>query len=305
MAELAVTLGPQRLSTPLVAASGTVGSLVDFAGAMDFGVYGAAVAKSVAPDAWPGRPAPRIAPIGDGMLNGIGIQNPGIEAWLDEYADALGAIPTKVWGSAVGDDPAGFATVAAALDGVDAVDAVEVNLSCPNLEGVPFAVDPEASRVVIEAVRSATTKPIGAKLSPDAQPIAHVASAVMEAGADWLVVANTVRGAAIDARTRRPLTSGLIAGYSGAPIRPITVRCVIEVSRALPEVPIVACGGVSTAEHVIEYLLAGATAVGIGSAHFDRPRVAKRILRDLGRRLEADGAGSPMDLIGAYEPWEA
>jgi dihydroorotate dehydrogenase subfamily 1 len=263
------------------------------------------VAKSVAPEAWPGRPAPRIAPVGDGMLNGIGIQNPGIEQWIRDHEAALARIPTRVWASAVGNDDAGFAVVAEALDGVDAVRAIEVNLSCPNLEGTPFAVDPEASRRVISAVRASTAKPIGAKLSPDAQPIASVAAAVVDAGADWLVVANTVRGAAIDPRTRRPLTSGLIAGYSGAPIRPITVRCVIEVARALPDTPIVACGGVSNADHVIEYLLAGATAVGIGSAHFDRPRVAKRILRDLARRLDDEGCASPMDLVGAYEPWVA
>lgn len=305
MTDLTVRLGPEVLRTPLVAASGTVGSVVDFAGSVDFRVYGAAVAKSVAPDAWAGRPAPRIAPVGDGMLNGIGIQNPGIEAWIAQYGETLEGIPTRVWASAVGSDPDGFAAVAAALDGVEAVRAIEVNLSCPNLEGTPFAVDPLESRRVVEAVRAVTEKPIGAKLSPDAQPIASVAAAVVEAGADWLVVANTVRGAAIDPRTRRPLTSGLIAGYSGAPIRPITVRCVLEVARALPDTPIVACGGVSDADHVIEYLLAGATAVGIGSAHFRRPRVAKRIMRNLSRRLAAEGCSSPMDLVGAYEPWVA
>ena len=303
MPSLRVDLAGHTLATPLVAASGTVGSVVDFADSIDFSHYGAAVAKSVSPDPWKGRPPPRIAPVGTGMLNGIGIQNPGIDVWCDEHGKDLGAIPTEVWGSVVGHDAEGFATVASRFDDVEAIRAIEINLSCPNLDGTPFALDAGLSARVVREVRQATDKPLGAKLSPDAQPIAAVASAVMEAGADWLVVGNTVRGAAIDPRTRRPVTSGVISGYSGEPLRPITVRCVIEIREALPEVPILACGGVSSADHVIEYLLAGAHAVGIGSAHFARPRVAKRILADLQRYLVKHGLSRPGELVGAWEPW--
>jgi dihydroorotate dehydrogenase (NAD+) catalytic subunit len=303
MVSVSVELAGHTLATPLVAAAGTVGSVVDFAETVDFSRYGAAVAKSVSPDPWAGRPAPRIAPVGGGMLNGIGIQNPGVDVWSDTFAEPLLSVPTDVWGSVVGHEPDEFALVAERFDDLAAISAIEVNLSCPNLDGMPFALDPSASRRVVEAVRAVTDKPIGAKLSPDAHPIAAVADAVMGAGADWLVVGNTARGAAIDVDTRRPLTSGLIAGYSGAPLRPITVRCVLEVSAALPDAPIVACGGVSGAEHVIEYLLAGATAVGIGSAHFATPRIATRILKDLERYLERNHLVGPSELIGAYEPW--
>jgi len=302
MAALTTSLGPLHLATPLIAASGTVGSVVEFANSIDFTLYGAAVAKSVAPEAWPGRAAPRIAPLGDGMINGIGIQNPGIDAWLDEVGPEITAIPTQVWASAVAHEPDGFAEVAAKLEQAP-ITAVEVNLSCPNLDGAPFALDPVLSHDVVSRVRAATTKPIGAKLSPDAMPIAAVAAAVVDAGADWLTIGNTVMAAGIDVRTRRPTITGFIGGYSGTPIRPITVRCVIEVRRELPDTPILACGGVSHADHAIEYILAGADAVGLGSVHFAKPRAARGILSGIARYLDREGFSAVGELKGAYEPW--
>ena len=268
MADLTTQLGPVTLQGPIIAASGTVGSVIDFADTIDFSIYGAAVAKSVAPEAWDGRIPPRIGPVDGGMMNGIGIQNPGIDRWLEEVGPNLDDIRCPVWGSAVAHDIEGFAHVAAKLDS-GPIDAIEVNLSCPNLDGSPFALDPALSAEVMASVREATSKPIGAKLSPDAMPVADVASAVIEAGADWLVMGNTVMGAAINPRTRRPILSGVVGGYSGAPIRPITVRCVLEIREALPDTPIIGCGGVSTLDHVLEYTLAGADAVSIGSAHLD------------------------------------
>ncbi len=264
--DLKVRLGNTNLTTPLVAAAGTVGSVVDFIDTIDFSLYGAAVAKSVSVEPWEGRPTPRLAHSGSGMLNGIGIQNPGIEGWLSDVNSRIDAVDTQVWGSVVGHDVAGFVEVARRMD-TSSVAAIEVNLSCPNLEGQPFALDPDMSSEVIREVRGATTKPIGAKLSPDAFPVSAVAHAVADAGADWVVMGNTVMGASIDPLTRRPLLSGLTGGYSGAPIRPISIRCVLEIASDLPELPIVGCGGVSSADHVIEYILAGATAVAMGTAH--------------------------------------
>jgi dihydroorotate dehydrogenase (NAD+) catalytic subunit len=302
MGSLHVDLGPERLATPLIAASGTVGSLYEFSEVIDFSLYGAATAKSVAPEAWPGRKPPRLAPVGSGMLNSIGIQNPGVEHWLASSGARLASIPTKVWASVVAHDVAGFATVAAAMDEAP-VSALEVNLSCPNLEGDPFALDPELSHTVVRAVRQSTSKPIGAKLSPDARPVGDVAAAVLDAGADWLVMGNTVMGAAIDIETRRPRTRGTVSGYSGTPIRPITMRCVLELRTRFPTTPIVACGGVTEASHVIEYALAGADAVGIGSAHFAKPRIARELLGGITRYLERHGVTRFADLRGRYEPW--
>lgn len=301
-AALSVRLGPITLRSPLVAASGTVGSVVEFANLMDLALYGAATAKSVAPEPWAGRRPPRLAPTEHGMLNGIGIQNPGIETWLEDVGPKIADLATPVWGSVVAHDTEGFALVASRMSD-SGVSAVEVNLSCPNLEGSAFALDPILSGQVIASVRNATDLPIGAKLSPDATPILPVADSVMTAGADWVVVANTVMGAAIDVETRRPALSGLTGGYSGSAIRPITMRCVLEISSGLPDVPILACGGVSRADHVLEYMLAGASAVAIGTAHFARPRIAGNIIKDLTRYLRSHNITDISTLTGAYEPW--
>jgi len=295
-------LGPTTLETPLIAASGTVGSVIEFARTVDLTAYGAATAKSVSPEPWAGRSAPRMAPTEAGMLNGIGIQNPGIDAWLADVSPKLAELPTKVWGSVVAHDIEGFAEVASKMAD-SGVDAIEINLSCPNLEGRPFALDARRSGAVVDAVRSVTTLPVGAKLSPDAMRITPVAEAVMTAGADWLVIANTVMGAAIDPETRRPMLSGLVGGYSGTAVRPITLRCVLEVARDLPDAPIVGCGGVSKAAHVIEYLLAGVDAVAIGTAHFANPRIATTVLKDLNRYMDRHRIASIASLKGAYEPW--
>lgn len=299
---LGVDLGPVHLESPLIAAAGTVGSVVEFQETIDFGLYGAAVAKSVSPAPWDGRAAPRIAPTTAGMLNGIGIQNPGIDAWAESVGPSLGDLPAPVWGSVVAHTVDGFARVAAIMARCG-VSAIEVNLSCPNLDGDPFALDPDVSFDVITGVRDSTDLPVGAKLSPDAEPIASVAAAAARAGADWVVVSNTVMGAAIDAHTRRPVLSGLIGGYSGSAIRPIVVRKILEVSEHVPHIPIVGCGGVSTGDHVIEMMLAGATAVGIGSAHFATPRIAQKITKQLHRYGKTHDVADITELIGACEPW--
>jgi dihydroorotate dehydrogenase (NAD+) catalytic subunit len=275
--------------------------VVDFVrvGALEH--YGAAVAKSVSGEPWSGRPAPRLAPVGAGMLNGIGIQNPGIDAWVREVGPGLEDVGVPVWGSAVGKTPAEFARVAAAL-AESGVTAVEVNLSCPNLDGEGmFALDPGASAEVVAAVRAAVSLPVGAKLSPNAADIVAVAAGVVDSGADFLVLTNTVWGAAIDPVTRRPRLSGVIGGLSGPPLKPIALRCVLEVHRALPEVPIVGCGGVRSGADVVEYLLAGAAAVAVGTAHFAEPRAGRRILREMRRFGRRHGVASVAELIGGME----
>jgi dihydroorotate dehydrogenase (NAD+) catalytic subunit len=299
---LNVNVGPALLRSPLIAAAGTVGSVVEFAQVVDFSLYGAAVAKSVAPVPWEGRDAPRIAPTDVGMLNGIGIQNPGIDVWAKQVSPQIAAMRTPVWGSIVAHDIDGFAEVADKMAGTG-VTAIEINLSCPNLDGRPFALDVDLTTQVVASVRATTDLPLGAKLSPDAMPITPIADAAMSAGADWLVVANTVMGAAIDPDTRRPLLSGLIGGYSGAAVRPITMRCVLTIATDLPDVPIVACGGVSDARHVVEYILAGADAVAVGTAHFANPKVAQRITKGLEKYMKKHSVSALSEIKGAFEPW--
>ena len=296
--DLTATVGDLTLRTPLVAAAGTVGAVVDVVAVSAFEHYGAAVAKSVSREPWEGRPAPRLAPAGEGMLNGIGIQNPGIARWIDRYGSRLTEAGVPVWGSAVGESPDEFAEVASGLAGCG-VAAVEVNLSCPNIDGVMFALDPRASADVVGTVAQRCTVPVGAKLSPNAPDVVAVAAAVAAAGASFVVLTNTVWGAGIDIERRRPKLSGVVGGYSGRPLKPIALRCVIETRRALPDLPIVACGGVRHGDDVVEYLLAGADAVQIGTAHFEDPAAGRRIAKQLvgyGRRHRVDRV---RDLVGA------
>lgn len=237
------------------------------------------------------------------MLNGIGIQNPGIDSWVSEIAPHLASIPTPVWGSAVGRTVDEFVEVAVKMAAAG-IPVVEVNLSCPNLEeGGMFALDPEASRVVVGRVREAVAIPIGAKLSPNSERVGDVAAACAEAGADFAVVANTVWGAAIDLDTRRPVLTGNVGGYSGAPVKPIALRCVLEVRAAAPGLPIVGCGGVRTGADVVEFLMAGASAVEAGTVHFAEPKAGRRIMKEFDRWCDRHGVGSVAELVGAAEPW--
>jgi dihydroorotate dehydrogenase (NAD+) catalytic subunit len=299
---LKARLGPIELRSPLIAASGTVGSVWEWAEVADVSPYGAAVAKSVAPVAWPGRDAPRLAPAGPGMLNGIGIQNPGIEAWSEMMAARIEGLGVPVWGSAVGETPDEFAMVAKGLAAAG-VPVVEVNLSCPNLEdGRMFSLDASRSAEVMAAVASASEVPVGAKLSPNTDDIVGVAAACLEAGATFLTLTNTILGFGIDPTDGRPLLSGGVGGYSGPGLKAISLRCVYEVSRALPSAPIVGCGGVMTGDDVVEYLLAGASAVAVGTAHLAEPRAGKRIERELRRDLERRDT-SVSELVGGVVPW--
>jgi dihydroorotate dehydrogenase (NAD+) catalytic subunit len=280
----------------LIAASGTVGSVVEVAGLADLSVYGAAVAKSVSGEPWSGRPAPRLAPAGVGMLNGIGIQNPGIEEWRTEIAPRLADLDVPVWGSAVGHSAEEFTLVAKGLE-ASGLSAIEVNLSCPNLEGQMFSLDPEASANVIASVAQAVSLPVGAKLSPNLVDPVPVATACAEAGAKFLTLTNTIWGAGIDLDSRKPKLSGVVGGYSGPPLKPIALRFVIEVRRALPQIPIIGCGGVTTGTDIAEYLIAGAQAVAAGTIHLAEPRAGRRLLDELISWMRKNRVSSVASLI--------
>lgn len=295
---LETALGSQTLRSPLVAASGTVGSVREWAEVADTSLYGAATAKSVSNVPWPGRPAPRMTPTSAGMINGIGIQNPGITVWVSEMLPHVDQLGVPLWGSAVGNTTEDFVEVAIGLERAG-VAAIEVNLSCPNLEGKGmFALDPVASETVIAAVTSAVSLPIGAKLSPNSVDIAEVAGAVAAAGADWVTLTNTVWGAAIDIEARRPKITGVIGGYSGVGIKPISLRCVIEVHQAFPDLPILGLGGVRSGHDVVEYLMAGASAVGVGTVHFETPKAGRRIMKEFTTWCDRHGVGDVADLVG-------
>jgi dihydroorotate dehydrogenase (NAD+) catalytic subunit len=236
------------------------------------------------------------------MLNGIGIQNPGVEAWVEKMEPILSALDVPIWGSAVGEAPDDFAMVAKALASAG-VPVIEVNLSCPNLEdGRMFALDATRSAEAIEAVVAVVDVPVGAKLSPNADDIVGVATACLEAGATFLTLTNTLLGFGIDLETARPLLGSGVGGYSGPGLKPVSLRCVYEVARALPGAPIVGCGGVSTGADVVEYLMAGASAVAVGTALLADPRAGSRILRELAGELERRDA-TVSGLVGGVRAW--
>ena len=299
---MSARLGPIELRSPLIAASGTVGSVWEWAEVADVSPFGAAVAKSVAPVEWPGRPAPRLAPAGPGMLNGIGIQNPGIEVWVEKMTPVLPTLKIPVWGSVVGETPDEFAMVAKGLLSAG-VPVVEVNLSCPNLDdGRMFSLDAARAAEVVAAVAATADVPVGAKLSPNADDVVGVAAACLEAGATFLTLTNTLLGFGVDLETARPLLNGGVGGYSGPGLKPVSLRCVYEVASALPGTPIVGCGGVTKGADVVEYLLAGASAVALGTVLLAEPRAGTRIVRELGREL--DRRGVTLDaLVGGMIPW--
>lgn len=303
LTELTSHLGPLELRTPLIAASGTVGSVWEWAEMADVARYGAAVAKSVAPTPWEGRLPPRMAPTEAGMLNGIGIENPGIEEWAASMRRHIDDLEVPVWGSAVAGDPDGFALVAKGLDAAGAK-AIEINLSCPNLDdGEMFSFDAIASRDVVEAARSTVGVPVGAKLSPNTPDIVGVAAACREAGADFLTLTNTALGFGVSSHARKPLISGGVGGYSGPGLKPLALRCVYEVARSLPEVPIVGCGGVSNGRDIVEYLVTGASAVQAGTIHLAEPKAGSRLIRELEAESRRIGISKLADIVGTLEEW--
>jgi dihydroorotate dehydrogenase (NAD+) catalytic subunit len=303
--DLAVTLGPLGLPSPIVTASGTFGHGDEVARLGDPRRLGAVTAKSVSPEPWAGKPAPRLHMTASGMVNAVGLQGPGMRAWITDDLPALRAtgarVIASVWGHTVDD----FARATELLDGVDVV-AVEVNASCPNVHSPDqqrgiWAHDPRATGEVVRAVRGATSRPVFAKLSPNVTDLTEIARAAVDAGADGLTLVNTVLALVIDAETRRPVLGAGGGGLSGPAIKPIALRAVRTVTRALPDVPVIGTGGVQTGVDAIEMLLAGASAVAVGTANFRDPRAPYRVLDELIDWCARHDVARVRDLTGALE----
>ena len=283
MIDTRVRVGSVELSAPVMTASGTAGYGTELAGHLDLATLGAVVTKSLAPYEWPGNPAPRLHPTPQGMMNAVGLQGPGVEYWLDHVLDdllATGAtVVASIWGRSVDDYARAAEQLAAAPAGVV---AVEVNLSCPNLEGRGsiFAHDARLSAEVVAAT-AACGRPRWAKLSANTDRIVEVAASVVDAGAEALTCVNTLLGLAYDPRTLRPTLGAGGGGLSGRAIHPVAVRAVHDVHQALPDVPIVGVGGVASGWDAAEFLLAGASAVQVGTASFADPRAASRVQEEL------------------------
>ena len=304
--DTSVTLGALRLDSPVVAASGTFGHGDEVVRLVDRTRLGALTVKSLAAYRWAGNPAPRLhAAAGGGMLNSVGLQGPGVTHWVRHELPKLDArgVPTIVslWGRSVEE----FGAAAEQLRGhTNALTAVELNVSCPNVEDSArmFAHSPSSTAQVVAAVVACELGlPIFAKLSPNTFEVVDVARAAVDAGATGLTLVNTLLGLGIDPETRRPLLGGVTGGYSGAPIKPVALRIVNEVTRALPGIPVIGTGGVATGLDAIEMLLAGAHAVGVGTVSFAEPRAVNRIHDEIVRWCADHGVARVTDLVGGLE----
>ena len=304
---LATSLGAAALPNPVLTASGCAAAGRELEPFAPVASLGAVVTKSVTLRPRAGRPTPRMAETPSGMLNSIGLQNPGVAAFLAHDLPWLAERGARAVVSIAGGSVADYAALAARLADAPALVALEVNISCPNVEsrGEVFACDPLAASRVVAAVRAETPAgiPVLAKLSPDVTDIVSVARACVDAGADGLTLINTLLGMVIDPVTLRPRLGGVTGGLSGPAIRPVAVRCVWQVHAALPAVPILGAGGIRTGADALEFLLAGASAVSVGTAVFGDPSAPVRVLAELSELLAGHGFGSVGEVVGyAHRP---
>lgn len=303
MIDLSTAVGQVSLANPVLAASGTFGFGPEYAPWVNVGKLGGIAVKGVAPTAWPGNPTPRVWETPAGLLNSIGLQNPGVERFIAEDLPYLRSVGTVIVVNIIGHTVDEYAEVAARLDREPGISALEVNISCPNIKqgGMAFGHDPHMAEGVVAAVRRSTRLPIWVKLSPNTHNLVNVARAVAAGGADALSAINTLLGLAIDLQRRRPALGGITGGLSGPAIRPVALRAVWEVSQAV-DLPVVGMGGIETAEDVVEFLMAGATAIMVGTATFARPTAMEEILDNLPGVLERLGLDSVRMAIGAAHP---
>ncbi|MFH0728867.1 MAG: dihydroorotate dehydrogenase [Pseudomonadota bacterium] len=297
--DLSVQIGNLRLNNPVMTASGTFGYGAEFDELIDLNRLGGIVVKGISLLPTKGNPPPRIVETACGMLNAIGLENVGLEAFIKEKLPFLKTLSVPVFANIYGKTVDEYARLAERLEAVDGVAGLEVNISCPNVTagGVAFGVDPDAAYGVIKAVRRKTKKTVIAKLSPNVTDITEIARKVEDAGADAISLINTLTGMAIDIDTRRPVLANITGGLSGPAIKPVALRMVWQTFRVV-KVPLIGIGGIMTARDALEFMLAGATAVQIGTANFVNPRATMEILDGIAGYLIQKGIGKAKDLIG-------
>jgi dihydroorotate dehydrogenase (NAD+) catalytic subunit len=302
MIDTTVNLGGLAMRTPVTTASGTFGYGTEYFNSLDYSKLGAVTVKGIRLDPWNGNPMPRHAEVFGGLVNAIGLQGPGIDAfvknYIPQYVSVCGSdLPmiVNIWGGSIEE----YAEVAKRLTGQKAVGAIECNVSCPNVKegGHTFGQDPQVLARLVKAVRESTDLPLIVKLAPNVPDIKPYVAACEDNGADALALINTIPAMVIDIETRRPVLGNKTGGLSGPAIKPVAVRMVYQVYEAV-KIPIVGMGGVESAEDVLEFMLAGATAVEVGAANLVDPMAAKRIIEDLPRVMKKYGIENLSDIIG-------
>ncbi|MBP1634706.1 MAG: pyrDB [Acidobacteria bacterium] len=300
--DLSVQLGPLRLKTPLMSASGCFGYGVEYAGTVDLAALGAVVVKGLFLSERDGHPPPRIVETPAGMLNAIGLQGIGVRRFAREKMPELRRLGATVVVNVCGTTVDEYVEVSKVLSDTEGVAALELNISCPNIKegGISFGSNLVGTRQVVSAVRKATRLPIIPKLTPNVTDVASFARASEEAGADAVSLVNTFLAMAIDVETRRPKLSNVMGGLSGPAIRPIAVRMVYECARVV-KIPVIGVGGIASAADVLEFLIAGATAVQVGTANFVDPFIWGKLEAGVRAYLERHGIARVSDLVGTLQ----
>jgi len=299
--DLAVQLGRLRLPNPILVASGTFGYAREMAGLVDLSRLGGIIPKTVTKLPRPGNAPWRTIETAAGMLNSIGLDNDGLEAFIEHHLPYLATLGAPVIVSIAGRTLEEFVEMAARLDGSPGLAAIELNISCPNVShGVDLGVDPEMCRRVVAGCRASTSVSIIAKLTPNVTDICAIARAAEDGGADAISAINTLLGMAVDWRRRRPLLGNVMGGLSGPAIKPIALRCVYQIARVV-KTPVIGIGGIATIDDVMEFLIAGATAVQIGTANFYNPQATTQILDALPAALNQAGAESVHEIVSTLK----
>jgi dihydroorotate dehydrogenase (NAD+) catalytic subunit len=297
---LATRLGPLSLANPIMVASGTFGGI--YYDVIDLHRLGAIVLKTVTGTPRKGNPPPRVVETASGMLNSIGLENKGVKGFLEEELPLYSKYKAKLIVNIAGKSVEEFGTIAAEVAGIPGIDAMELNISCPNVSGgLDFATKPDITEKVVALVKTKVKFPIIAKLTPNVTDVVPIARAAVNGGADILSLINTLKGVAIDWRKRDTILGGITGGLSGPAIKPIALRMVWEVCSALPKTPVIGIGGIATAEDALEFICAGARAVQMGTASFVEPTSAIRAIDELPRLLAAQGIASIEELVGTVK----
>lgn len=298
--DLAVELAGIRMRNPVMTASGTFGYGREYADLVDLNRLGAVVVKGIAAFPWAGNPPPRVVEVPGGLVNAIGLQGPGVEAFARDYMPFLRKFDTpvivNVWGRTVRE----YEEAVAQLSDVEGIAGLELNISCPNIKegGIAFGTDPDAARRLIGAARKRTRLPLIPKLSPNVSSIALFARIAEEAGADAISLINTLPAMVIDVESRRPVLSNVVGGLSGAAVHPVAVRLVWEAARAV-RIPVIGMGGIAGPEQALEFFIAGASAVAVGTSSFSDPLTVLRVIDGLADYLRRHAMRSVRELIGS------
>jgi dihydroorotate dehydrogenase (NAD+) catalytic subunit len=300
--DLSVDIGGLHLKNPVMTASGTFGYGREFSRFIDLEALGGIVVKGLSLTPSRGNPPPRVVETASGMLNAIGLENVGLAAFVKEKLPYLQTLDTAVVVNIYGQTVAAYAELAERLDDCEGIAALEVNISCPNVKagGIAFGADPLAAHQVVNAVRRRTRLPMWVKLSPNVTDVTTIARAAADAGADALSLINTLTGMAIDVDTRRPVLANITGGLSGPAIKPVALRMVWQVAQAV-ELPVIGIGGIMTRTDALEFLIAGATAVQVGTANFVDPRTAVEIVAGLERYCREKGLTRLRELTGTLD----